>query len=129
MKTILVLDNAPEAQNCIVRTLSGCGYGVIFVRTGAEALAALRADVAIDLVISEYHIPDMDGIAFVSAVKTFFPGLPVILVTACSSIETYIKTLSLGVFEYMNKPIIAQELARVVKAATEGPPLDNAVGF
>ncbi len=85
--------------------------------------------VKVDLVISEYQIPDMDGIAFVSSVKTFFPGLPVIMVTACSSIETYIKTLSMGVFEYMNKPIMAHELRKVVKAATEGHQLEDVVNF
>ncbi len=129
MKTILVVDDTPDAQNCVIETLSRCGYKVISVQTGADALAALRNDVKVDLVISEYQIPDMDGIAFVASVKTFFPGLPVIMVTACSSIETYIRSLSAGVFEYMNKPIMAHELTRVVKAATERPPLDDVVNF
>jgi DNA-binding NtrC family response regulator len=129
MKTVLVVDNTPDAQNCIVKTLGRCGYRVISVQTGAAALAVLRSEDMVDLVISEYMIPDMDGIAFVSSVKTFFPGLPVIMVTACCSIETYIKTLSVGVFEYLNKPILDHELARIVKAATEGPPLADVANF
>ena len=117
MKTVLVVDNSSSGKDCIVDILGKCGYKVIAVQTGAEALSALRNDVKVDLVISECQIPDMDGIAFVSSVKTFFPGLPVVMVTACSSIETYITTLSLGVFEYMNKPIMPHELRKVVKAA------------
>jgi DNA-binding NtrC family response regulator len=129
MKTILVVDNMPDAQDCVVKLLCGSGYQVIAVQTGEAALAVLKNDIRIDLIISEYQIPDMDGIAFVASVKTIFPGLPVILVTACSSIESYIKSLSLGVFEYMNKPIMAHELRRVVKAATEPPQLDEAVNY
>jgi DNA-binding NtrC family response regulator len=121
MKTILVVDNAPAGRDRIVDILNKCGYQVIVTQTGAEALSALRDDVVIDLIISEYQMPDMDGIFFVATVKTLFPGLPVIMVTACSSIETYIKTLSLGVFEYMNKPVVAHELRRVVQAAMDIP--------
>ncbi len=129
MKTVLVVDNSPDVQRDIIKTLSGCGYRVLFARTGADALTALRDSAAVDLVITEYMIPDMDGISFVSSVKTFFPGLPVIMISACCSIEAYIRSLSLGVFEYMNKPVTARELARVVKAATEISPLDDVANF
>jgi DNA-binding NtrC family response regulator len=129
MKTILVVDNTPLGRDCVVNILNKCGYRVIVAQTGAEALSALHADFPIDLIISEYQMPDMDGIVFVANIKTFFPDLPVIMVTACGSIETYIKTLSLGVFEYMNKPIMAHELRKVVKAAMENPLSDSAVNF
>ncbi len=129
MKTILVVDNTPAGRDCVVEILSGCGYKVIALQSGADALSALRNDTKVDLIISEYKIPDMDGSVFVASVKAFFPGLPVIMVTACSSIETYIKSLSLGVFEYMNKPVVAHELKKVVKAAMETLPRDNVVSF
>jgi DNA-binding NtrC family response regulator len=129
MKTVLVVDNTSSGRDCIVEILGRCGYKVMAVQTGEDALSALRNDVKVDLVISEYQMPDMDGIVFVSNVKTFFPDLPVIMVTACGNIETYIKTLSLGVFEYMNKPIMAHELRKVVKAAMEKPLSDNAASF
>jgi DNA-binding NtrC family response regulator len=129
MKTILVVDSTPAGQDCVAGILNKCGYQVIMAQTGAEALAALHDDFQVDLIISEYQMPDMDGIVFVANVKTFFPDLPVIMVTACGNIETYIKTLSLGVFEYMNKPIMAHELRKVVKAAMESPLSDSAVNF
>lgn len=129
MKTILVVDNTPSGRDCVVDILNRCGYQVIVAQTGAEALTALHDDFQIDLIISEYQMPDMDGIVFVANVKTFFPDLPVIMVTACGNIETYIKTLSLGVFEYMNKPIMAHELRKVVKAAMENPLSDSAANF
>lgn len=128
MKTILVVTNTPAGQGCVAGILNKSGYKVTVARTGAEALTALHDDFQIDLIISEHQMPDMDNIVFVSKVKTFFPDLPVIIVTACGSIETYIKTMSLGVFEYMNKPIMAHELRKVVEAAMENP-LSDAAGF
>lgn len=129
MKTVLVVDNTPVGRDCVVDILNKCGYQVIVAQTGAEALSALHDDFQIDLIISEYQMPDMDGIVFVANVKMFFPNLPVIMVTACGSIETYIKTLSLGVFEYMNKPVVAHELRKVIEAAMESPLSDRAVNF
>ncbi len=129
MKTVLVVDNTPSGKHSIIDVLSTCGYRIIAAQSGAEAMNVLRNDISVDLVITEYMIPDMDGIALVSSVKTFFPGLPVILVTACSSIETYIKSLSMGVFEYLNKPVLPHELQRVVQAAMEKPRMDDAANF
>ena len=126
MKTILVADNTPAGQDCIADILNRCGYKVIVVQTGTEALSALRKEGRVDLIISEYQMSDMDGVVFAAFVKTFFPRLPLIMVTACSGIETYIKNLSLGIFDCMNKPIVAHELRKVVQAAMD-PPLSNKV--
>lgn len=131
MKTILVADNMPAGQGCIAEILNRWGYQVIAVQTGAEALSALRNDGTIDLIISGYQMPDMDGLVLAAFVKTFFPRLPLIMVTACSGIETYIKTLGLGVFDCLNKPVVAHELRKVVNAAMDPLPLlsDNVVNF
>jgi two-component system response regulator PilR (NtrC family) len=47
------------------------------------------------------------------------PAMPVVMLTAYGAVETYLKSLSLGVFEYVHKPVKAKELGRIVKTAIE----------
>jgi two-component system response regulator PilR (NtrC family) len=79
------------------------------VRDGAE----------VDLVITDYRMPVMDGLEFLILLKQILPAVPVIMLTAYGAVETYLKSLSLGVFEYVNKPVKAKELGRIVKAALD----------
>lgn len=122
MKTILLVDSMLDDLNRFGEMLSRDGYDVISARDGLTALCTLRDGVPVDLVITEYRIRDMDGLEFVSSVKRFFPHLPIVCLTAYSTLEAYIKAVSLGVFEFMNKPVLARELDTVVKAAIRSAP-------
>jgi DNA-binding NtrC family response regulator len=73
----------------------------------------------IDLVITDYRMPGMDGLEFLNMLRQKNPTVPVIMLTAYGAVETYLKSLSLGVFEYVNKPIKAKELGRIVQAALD----------
>jgi len=62
-------------------------------------------------------MPGMDGLEFLNALRQMDSSVPVIMLTAYGAVESYLKSLSLGVFEYVNKPIKAKELGRIVQAA------------
>jgi DNA-binding NtrC family response regulator len=64
-------------------------------------------------------MPGMDGLEFLNALRQKDPAVPVIMLTAYGAVESYLKSLSLGVFEYVNKPIKAKDLGRVVQAAID----------
>jgi DNA-binding NtrC family response regulator len=97
--------------------LSAMGYQVLPGADGASALSIIQQSADIDLVITDYHMPDMNGLDLALALRQILPAVPVIMVTAYSSIENYFRSMSLGVFEYVNKPISTREFERVVKAA------------
>ena len=61
----------------------------------------------------------MDGLEFILAAKRILPSAPVIMLTAYGDVETYLKAFNLGVFEYINKPVRAKELGRIVQAALD----------
>jgi len=74
-------------------------------------------------------MPVMDGLEFLSALRLMDATVPVIVLTAYGAVESYLKSLSLGVFDYINKPIKAKELGRIVQAAIDSserndPPVD-----
>jgi DNA-binding NtrC family response regulator len=72
-------------------------------------------------------MPGMSGIEFVTVLRRVLPSVPVIMFTAHGGVETFVESLSLGVFEYINKPVRTDELGRIVKAALERSEADNSL--
>jgi DNA-binding NtrC family response regulator len=121
MATILLVDDDPDVLESLEAVLSLSGYGVI-TKTGAtEAIHAITAGAEVDLIVTDYRMPHMDGKEFLENLRLTAPAIPVIMLTACGSVETYLASLGLGAYEYINKPVLASELRRVVNAALTGP--------
>jgi CheY-like chemotaxis protein len=125
-RTILVVDDELDNRLIYSEILSDLGYNVIDKPDGASALSAVREGASVDLVIADYRMPEMNGLEFIVELRQMLPSVPVIMVTAYASIENYFQSLSLGVFEYVNKPVAKREFERVVKAALDRRETDAA---
>jgi DNA-binding NtrC family response regulator len=119
MKTILLLDDRLEHSTALGKLLKGFGYKVITEQNPLSALSLIREGDGVDLVISEYRMREMDGLEFLAALKKISPALPLIMLTAYSSVEVYLKALNLGVYEYLNKPVAPKNMANIVRSAIE----------
>ncbi len=119
MKTILLLDDRIEHLTALGKLLNGFGYRVIAEQNPLSALCLIGEGDGVDLVISEYRMREMDGLEFLASLKKISPALPLIMLTAYSSVEVYLKALNLGVYEYLNKPVAPKSLANIVRAAIE----------
>ena len=117
MKTILLVDDELENLRSLGEILNRFGYRVIAKPDGKSALDIVREGAEVDLVITDYRMPGMNGLEFLTTLRQVSPSVPAIMLTAYGAVETYLKSLSLGVFEYVNKPVKAKELGRIVKAA------------
>jgi CheY-like chemotaxis protein len=117
IKTILVVDDEPENRRIYSEILSDLGYRVIDEPDGASALSDIRRGEKIDLVITDYKMPGMNGLEMVATLRNILPSIPVLMLTAYTSIENFIQSLNLGVFEYINKPVGTSEFIRIVRMA------------
>ncbi|MFA5073271.1 MAG: response regulator [Nitrospirota bacterium] len=119
MKTILLVDGEQAHAECIATVLRSFGYAVITKQDAQSALSVLHEGPETDLVITDYAIAGMDGLEFLAAIKKLAPLMPTIILTAHDSIETYLKALSLGAVEYLNKPVHPADLGRVIRTALQ----------
>jgi DNA-binding NtrC family response regulator len=116
-KKIFIVDDEADSRQIFRDMLSGLGYDVIDAPSGTSALLTIRDKCDIDLIVTDYQMPDMNGLEFVERVRRLLPTVPIIMITAYGSIETYIRSQCLSVFEYINKPVQKRELHVIVKAA------------
>ncbi len=117
MKTILLVDNEHYVLDALGQILHNFGYKVISRPDAESALSIIREGNNIDLILTDYRLSGMKGIEFIAALKKILPSTPVIILTGECSVEVYIKALSLGVFECLNKPVSMKDLERVLKSA------------
>lgn len=125
-KTVLVVDDEQENCRTYEEILEDMGYRVLTQTDGGSALALLREDAAVDLIITDYRMPGMNGVEFITELRRSRPLVPVIMITAYGNIETYLHSVSLGVFEYVHKPIKKEEFERIVKHALHDSGLERA---
>ena len=116
---ILVVDDEEGARELFFTILSDEGYDITLANNGEEALARFKSD-AYDLVVTDIKMPVMDGLQLLQEIRKTGSKTDVIMVTAYGEVESYLKAMSLGAAEYINKPIRIKELKRIVhKVLTE----------
>lgn len=109
MKTILIVEDEVKINQLIYSSLTAVGYQCFQAHYGMEALAVLKKE-AVDLIILDIQLPDIDGFSLIKSIKE----IPVIYLTARSAIEDRVKGLNAGAEDYMVKPFALDELiARV----------------
>jgi DNA-binding NtrC family response regulator len=118
-KTILLIDDDRDCLKTITEILTRFGYGVIAKMDGPSALVALQEGASVDLVITDYQLEGMNGLEFIAEFKKLAPSIPFIMLSGWGTIDLYLKAISCGAFEYLNKPIRGKDIDRVVKAAFE----------
>ena len=110
---ILIVDDNRDFVEFIRILLAHHGYSVRSAFSGRECLESVRRE-AVDLVILDVMMPQMDGLTVCRELKQLRPVLPVILLTAKDDLATRAAAMALGVSEFLAKPVnIADFLTRV----------------
>jgi two-component system chemotaxis response regulator CheY len=106
----LVVDDSRAMRSILGKILAGIGFEVLQAGDGQEALEVLdREFPGIELVLSDWNMPQMDGLTFVKAMRAQpkYAGIPVVMVTTETHIEQMITALEAGANEYIMKPFTA----------------------
>jgi DNA-binding NtrC family response regulator len=116
MKKILLVDDEPAILTVLELLLNKFGYIVIPKSNAESALFLIREGVNVDLIITDYRMPGMNGVEFIRQLRSILPSVPVLMLTGDTTVKIEPR---LGVFELINKPVAGKELDRTVRAALD----------
>jgi two-component system response regulator PilR (NtrC family) len=116
---ILIVDDEEVLRDVLDAVLRREGFDVAMAASGEEALSVLDDHDDIDLVILDIMLPGISGIDTLRAMRISNPSLPVIIITAFSSIDGAIEAMKHGAFHYIPKPFKNEEVVLTVNKALE----------
>jgi two-component system chemotaxis response regulator CheY len=116
MKTVLTVDDSPSVRQMVKIALSAAGYGVVEAGDGSAGLAAAKAN-AVQLVVTDLNMPNMNGIEFIRALRQLPPyrGVPIVFLTTESDDAMKKDAKAAGATAWITKPFKQDQLVGVVK--------------
>lgn len=115
---ILIADDEQSQRLILSGYLKQKGYNIFEAASGAEALKITDSNL-IDIVLSDFRMPDMNGIELLVKLKEKNPEIAVVLITAFGTIENAVKAMKEGAFDYLTKPVDLEELDLIIKRILE----------
>jgi serine/threonine-protein kinase len=115
---VLLVDDNAALRRVFGRALLRAGYTIVEVSNGAEAMT-LVPEGEFDVVVSDVRMPDMDGVELLMAIHERDPDLPVLLISGDPDLDTAMKAVKFGAFEYLAKPVPLAGLETSVARAIE----------
>jgi len=125
---ILIVDDLPTMQKILIHQIKQAGFeNVVMASSVIEAMERLQAE-KIDLVLSDWRMPDKDGLDLLAAMKTdeALAKISFILITAEDGKENIVKAIKSGVTDYIVKPLSAKILEDKIHEVFTGKHNSNA---
>lgn len=118
MAKILVVEDSPTQAVHIQIMLEKAGYEVAAAKNGVLAMEAIESDPP-DVVLTDLHMPEMNGLEVVKAVREKHPRIPVVMMTADGSEDIAAEALKAGAANYIPKRILQDDLAPTMAAIVQ----------
>ncbi len=125
--TILVVDDDQEVRESFKMVLED-DYDVLLAGTGEESLEIFAKN-TVDLILLDIRLPDTDGILLLEKFKEMDPNTEIVMVTAVREIQTAVKAIKLGAYEYVVKPVSVPDVLTIIRRALEKHRLVREVAY
>ncbi len=117
-KTLLIADDEDLTISLLEEVFSSPDIRLHVAKSGSEAISIIdRTD--IDVVLTDFMMPGVDGLAVLAHAKNVLPNCEVILMTAFATVENAVQAMKLGAFHYITKPFKVVEVSNLVGRALE----------
>jgi DNA-binding NtrC family response regulator len=115
---ILIVEDDPDGRQSVADAIADAGLAVETAATGRQGVAAARTG-AFDAVLSDLVLPDIDGIEVMREILAADSSIPVLIMTAYGSVESSVRALKAGAYDYITKPLDLDDLQAKVMRAVE----------
>lgn len=121
MPRILVIEDDIAFCKLVQKFLTKNGYEIATAFSAAEAKSKIAVE-KFDLILTDFRLPDSDGMVLLAEFKAEMPNVPVILMTGYSDVNTAVKAIKNGATDYISKPFNPDEVLIVVANALKNNP-------
>ncbi len=118
MSNLLIIDDEDKLRSLLKRILELEDYQVFTVGNAQAALTLLQKE-SIDVVLSDVKLPDMNGLDLLEQIKSRYPSIEVVMLTAYGTIDDGVKAIKKGAFDYITKGDDNDRIIPLIKKATE----------
>lgn len=125
---VLIVDDEPDIRELLEITLGRMGLDTVSAATLSEAYEILDDESTLQLCLTDMRLPDGNGIELVEHIQATQPSLPVAMITAHGNVDSAIRALKAGAFDFISKPVALEKLRSLISAALELDPIDTAIG-
>ena len=125
---LLVIDDEPAVGHLLSQALTDAGYQVETAGDGRAGIDKIRAT-RFDLVLCDLSMPGLGGLETIGKIRAIDPDLPVIVITAHGTVEGAIESLRQNVFDFLQKPLLLEDVRLSVARALERRDLVERVGL
>ena len=114
MASILIVEDESKMRRLLEMNLADQGFET---HSAGDAEAGLKIlnSTHIDLVVTDFKLPGMNGLEFLQAIKRANAAVPVVVMTAYGSVESAVEAMKLGASDYLLKPFSLAEMVLVVR--------------
>jgi two-component system response regulator HydG len=116
--TVLVVDDDTAHRTMLKTLVGGWGYTIAEADDGESAIHMVQ-DQVYDLVLMDVRMLKVSGLEALAAIKAINPSIPVVIMTAYSSVETAVAALKQGAHDYLTKPLDFEKLKITIERAME----------
>ena len=115
---ILVIDDEAAQRDVLTGYLKKKGYQIFAASSGKEGIEITKNE-PVDIILSDFKMPDLNGIEVLEQVKKMNPEISFVIVTAYGTVENAVKAMRLGAFDYISKPVDLDELDLMIERIIE----------
>ncbi|MEM9316773.1 MAG: response regulator, partial [Pseudomonadota bacterium] len=116
---VLVVDDEPDIRELLEITLARMDLDTVSAEDLAGAYQCLQEHSDLRLCLTDMRLPDGNGIELVEHIQREHPQLPVAMITAHGNVDSAIRALKAGAFDFISKPVALEKLRSLVAAALE----------
>ncbi len=115
---ILVVDDDPGHRTTLKTLLKSWGYEIETAADGAEAVSLVK-EKPFDLILMDVRMAKMGGIEAIGHIREYNPAIPILIMTAYSSVESAVEAIKSGAYDYLTKPLDFEVLGLTLERALE----------
>ena len=113
--TILVVEDDPDTRHIVCEIMSDAGHSVHPAKDGLDALAHLERQ-PYDVLVTDYHMPSLNGLYLLTISRALWPRLPVVMVSGEFG-QVRADAIRQGAYAWLSKPYHADQLLRTIESA------------